>query len=194
MKVILLEEVAGKGHEGDVIDVARGFAANYLFPRRMAIQATSGNLKQLDARRTNIERREATRRAEAEGIAAQLDGKTITIEAKAGEEGRLFGSVTSAMIQDALLDQLSVEIDRRKMDVGAHIKDIGAHEVAIRMSHDVRATVTVEVVPEGGKLEGISFVDDGERAVEQLEADEPADDAESADDAADAEETDEGDE
>lgn len=169
MKVILLEEVAGKGREGDVVDVARGFAVNYLFPRRLALEATSGNLKQLESRRTNIEKREATRRADAEAIAALLDGKAVTIEAKAGEEGRLFGSVTSMMIQDAVLEQLDVEVDRKKMDVGAHIKDIGEHAVAIRVSHDVHATVTVNVVPEGGTLEDrVSFMDDAEKAAAQL--------------------------
>lgn len=173
MKVILLEEVAGKGHEGDIVDVARGFAVNYLFPRRIAVQATSGNIKQLEARRANIEKREASRRADAESLAAMIEGKSVVIEAKAGEEGRLFGSVTSTMIQDAIMGQLSAQVDRRRMDVGAHIKDVGDHEVSVRISHDVSATVMVRVIPEGGQLEDrVSFMDDAERAAEQLLASE----------------------
>ena len=189
MKVILLEEVTGKGHEGDVIDVARGFAVNYLYPRRLAVEATAGNLKQLEARKSNIEKRESTRKAEAAAFAAQLEGKTITIEAKAGEEGRLFGSVTAQMIQDAVLDQLDVEVDRKKMDVGAHIKDIGDHEVSVRFGTDTKANVTVKVVPEGGEVsEEVSFADDAERALEQLEAAQAAAEAFEADAAAETDE------
>jgi large subunit ribosomal protein L9 len=181
MKVILLEEVTGQGHEGDVVDVARGYAVNYLLPRRLAIEATKGNLKQLEARRANIERREAARRADAESLRALLDGKSVTIEAKAGEEGRLFGSVTSHMIEDAILEQLDLEVDRRKMDIGAHIKDIGEHDVTVRITHDVSATVVVRVVPEGGELEDrVSFMDDAERAAAQIMAAQGLGDDESA--------------
>lgn len=196
MKVILLDEVKGKGHEGDVVDVARGFAVNYLFPRRLAVEATAGNLKQLEARRSNIEKREATRNAEAEALAAQLDGKAVTIEAKAGEEGRLFGSVTSHMIEDAILDQLSVTVDRKKLDVGAHIKDLGDHEVSVRISHDVKAAITVRVVPEGGAVEErTSFAEDAERALEQVEAEiEAVDEAEALEDTEPAVEADQADE
>ncbi len=153
MKVILLDEVKGKGHEGDVIDVARGYARNYLFPRKLAVEAGSGNLKQLEARRANIEKRETARRAEAEQLASLVDGQVVTIEAKAGEEGRLFGSVTPQMIQDALLDQLEADVDRKKMLVAGHIKEIGEHEITVRLSADVEAIVVVRVTPEGGELQ-----------------------------------------
>ena len=152
MKVILLDEVKGKGSEGDVIDVARGFAHNFLIPRKLAVEATPGNLKQLEARRTNIEKRAAKNMAEAEAIKALIDGKAVTIEAKAGEEGRLFGSVTSLMIEDAILEQLDATVDRKKMGIAGHIKDLGEHEIQVRISHDVSAIVTVTVVPEGGEL------------------------------------------
>ena len=152
MKVILLDEVKGKGSEGDVIDVARGFARNFLIPRKLAVEATSGNLKQLEARRDNIERRAAKHVAEAEAIKALIDGKAVTIEGKAGEEGRLFGSVTSLMIEDAILEQLDATVDRKKMGIAGHIKDLGEHEIQVRISHEVSATVTVTVVPEGGEL------------------------------------------
>ena len=98
MKVILLSELRGKGGEGDVVDVAQGFAENYLFPNKIAQPATPGNIKQLEERRHNIEKREAERIAAAEATKAALDGKSVTVDAKIGEEGQLFGSVTPAQI------------------------------------------------------------------------------------------------
>ena len=95
MKVILLGELKGKGGEGDVVEVAQGFAENYLFPNRMALPATKGNIKQLEERRHNIEKREAKRIADAEALKAAIDGKTVLIDAKVGDEGQLFGSVTN---------------------------------------------------------------------------------------------------
>ena len=146
MKVILLDEIKGKGTEGDVVDVARGYAVNYLFPRKLATEATSGNLKQLRARSANIEKRELDRKAEAEGIAAKLDGRRVTIEAHAGEGGRLFGSVTGPMIEDAVLQQLDVDIDRKKMDIHGHIKELGEHPIKVRLHSEVSPEIIVVVV------------------------------------------------
>jgi large subunit ribosomal protein L9 len=149
MKVILTQEVKGKGGEGDVVEVARGYAVNFLFPRDMAIEATPGNLKQLEARMGNIKEREEARVDGAEGLATALDGKSVTIGAKVGEEGRLFGSVTSHMIEDAIEEQLDVEVDRRKIDVHSHIKEVGDHDVTVQVYRDIKATVTVKVDSEG---------------------------------------------
>ena len=102
MKVILLGELKGKGGEGDVVEVAQGFAENYLFPNRMALPATKGNMKQLEERRHNIAKREEKRIADAEALKAALDGKTVLIDAKVGDEGQLFGSVTNVMVADAV--------------------------------------------------------------------------------------------
>ena len=102
MKVILLGELRGKGGEGDVVDVAQGFAENYLYPNRIAIPANKGNLKQLEERRHNIEKREEKRIADANALKAVLEGKSVKVEANIGEEGQLFGSVTSANIADAI--------------------------------------------------------------------------------------------
>ena len=149
MKVILTREVKGKGGEGDVVDVARGYAVNFLFPRDMAIEATPGNLKQLESRMGNIRQREEARVDGAEGLAAALDGKTVKISAKVGEEGRLLGSVTSHMIEDAIEEQLDVDVDRRKIDVHGHIKEVGDHDVTVQVYREIKATVTVSVVSEG---------------------------------------------
>jgi large subunit ribosomal protein L9 len=150
MKVILLSDVKGRGKEGDVIEVARGFATNYLLPRNMAVLATPGNLKQLEARMHNIRKREETKRAEAESLAAQISGKSLVIEARAGEGGKLFGSVTAGMVADALAAQLGVDVDRRKLDLHGHIKSVGEHAIDVRIYEDVKVQLVLNVVPEGG--------------------------------------------
>lgn len=149
MKVILTQEVKGKGGEGDVIDVARGFAVNFLFPRKMALEATSGNLKQLELRKHNISTREKGRLGDAQSIADALEGKKVTIFAKVGEGGRLYGSITPQMIEDAISEQLDVVVDRRKMDVHGHIKAIGEHSVSVTVYRDIKAHVNVAVLAEG---------------------------------------------
>lgn len=164
MKVILLSDVKGRGKEGDVIEVARGFATNYLMPRKMAIQATPGNLKQLEARVHNIKKREETKRAEAEAHAAQVSGKSIVIEMKAGDGGKLYGSVTGGMVADALADQIGVDVDRRKLDLHGHIKTVGAHVIDVRLYDEVSAQITLNVVPIGGAAAVAEAV-----AVEQTE-------------------------
>ena len=145
MKVILLGELRGKGGEGDVVDVAQGFAENFLFPRHIAIKATKGNLKQLEERRHNIAKREEKRLADAAALKQTLEGQAITVDARIGEEGQLFGSVTSAMIADAIKQQLGVEVDRRRIARSQSIKMAGRHEVEIDLYRDIDATVVVLV-------------------------------------------------
>jgi large subunit ribosomal protein L9 len=150
MKVILTAEVKGKGHEGDVVDVARGYAANYLLPRKMAIVATQGNLKQLEARMENISKRNTARMTDAEAVAASIDGKAIVLEAKAGVDGKLFGSVTTLMIEEAVAAQLGADIDHKRMNLHRPIKTTGEHTVVVSVFGDVKANLVVKVVPEGG--------------------------------------------
>jgi large subunit ribosomal protein L9 len=176
MKVILLQELKGRGGEGDVIEVARGFAVNYLLPRKIAIEATSGSLKQLELRRHNIERREEQRIGDAESLRVSLDGKSVTISAKVGEEGRLFGSVTSSMVEEAISEQLGAKIDRRKIETHGHIKEVGPHVVDITVYRDVKAQVTVNVIAEGEPVPAAAVVEveveseEGEAFVELAEA------------------------
>jgi large subunit ribosomal protein L9 len=176
MKVILLQELKGRGGEGDVIEVARGFAVNYLLPRKAAIEATKGNLKQLEQRSHNIKAREDMRLGEAGGMFEKLNGKTVKVEAKVGEEGRLFGSVTSTHIEAAIAKQLGVEIDRRKIETHGSIKEIGPHVINVAIYRDVKAELTVNVVAEGhvevpttvvAEVEGVGA--DGESFVEVVE-------------------------
>lgn len=140
MKVILLTEVQGKGGEGDVVEVARGFFNNYLGPQKKAVLATAGNLKQLEQRRGNIAKREEKRIADAEALKASLEGKKIFVDAKVGEEGVLFGSVTTSMIADAVLAETGVEIDRKRLDVRKAIKTAGEHTVALNIYRDILLT------------------------------------------------------
>ncbi|WP_282710470.1 50S ribosomal protein L9 [Lancefieldella sp. Marseille-Q7238] len=148
MKVILLGELRGKGGEGDIVEVAQGYAENFLFPQKIAQPATPGNIKQLEERRHNIAKREAERLADAEATKAALDGKLVTVDAKIGEERQLFGSVTPAQIANAIKDQLGVEIDRKRIVHSAAIKTAGRHKVIVDLYREVEATVSVQVGPE----------------------------------------------
>ena len=145
MKVILLDEIKGKGGEGDVVEVAQGYAENFLFPKKLAVAATKGNLKQLDERRNNIAKREAVRLATANETKAAFEGKTVTVDVKVGDEGILFGSVTAAMVADAIKAQLGMDIDRKRVELGKPIKVAGAHTVAISLYREIKAEVVVLV-------------------------------------------------
>lgn len=145
MKVILLGELRGKGGEGDVVDVAQGYAENYLFRNKIAQPATPGNLKQLEQRRDSIAKREAERISNAEATKAVLDEKLVKVDAKIGEEGQLFGSVTSQQIVEAIKAQLGVDVDRKRIVRGATIKTAGRHAVEINLYRDINAKVVVLV-------------------------------------------------
>lgn len=145
MKVILLSELKGKGGEGDVVEVAPGFANNYLYPQGIAIPATKGNLKQLEQRKHNIAAREENRLADAQKIKATLDAATVKVVARVGEEGILFGSVTSQMIVDAVKEQTEIDIDRRRVELKSAIKTAGEHEIIISLYRDIKANLTILV-------------------------------------------------
>ena len=151
MKVILLKEVKGKGGEGDVVEVARGFANNYLLPNKMAVLATKGNLKQLEQRRANIAKREEKRIADAEATKAQLEAATIKVAAKVGEEGQLFGSVTPAVIAEALA-AAGIEVDSKRIDLKNPIKVAGEHDVMISLYREIKATVKIFVGEESEEI------------------------------------------
>ena len=148
MKVILLGELRGKGGEGDIVEVAQGYAENFLFPQKIAQPATPGNIKQLEERRHNIAKREAERFADAEATKAALDGKLVVVDAKIGEEGQLFGSITAAQIAEAIKEQLGVEIDRKRIVRSSSIKTAGRHDVVVDLYREVEAVVTVQVGPD----------------------------------------------
>ena len=145
MKVILLKELKGKGGEGDVIDVAPGFANNYLLTQGYAILATKGNLKQLEQRKHNIAKREEKRIADAEALKSQLEGIKVKVDVQVGEEGQLFGSVTATMIADAIKAATDVEIDKRRIELNRPIKTAGIHDVTISLYREIKTAVKLQV-------------------------------------------------
>ena len=148
MKVVLRDDVENIGRKGDLIEVTDGFARNFLVPRGLAMKATKGVVQQAEAMRRNREARDARDREGAQALADQLTGKRIELRARAGEGGRLFGSVTSADVADAVRAQTGVELDRRKTQLAEPLKELGAVEVPVKLHADVEVILTVDVVPE----------------------------------------------
>lgn len=145
MKVVLRADVENLGNKGDLVDVADGYARNYLVPRGLALKATRGIEKQADAMRRNREARDKRDREAAQALADQFEGRTITVKARAGAEGRLFGSVTSVDVADAVHKQTGVEIDRRKINLDEPLKELGGVDLQLRLHPDVVANLHVEV-------------------------------------------------
>jgi large subunit ribosomal protein L9 len=146
VKVILRSDVTDVGKKGDIVEVADGFARNYLVPKGFALKATNGNIEQAASMRRSRDIRDAKDRGAAEEVAQKLVPKVITVKAKAGAEGKLFGSVTSADVAAAVQEQTGIELDRRKLHLDEPIKSLGTHLVATRLHTDVEFAITVEVV------------------------------------------------
>lgn len=149
MRVVLRRDVQGVGHRGDIVDVAGGFARNYLLPSGRAMAATEGIESQAAAMRRSRDLREARDREAAEGKARVLAGATITVAARAGSTGRLFGSVTAVDVAEAAREQLGVEVERHHVTLEEPIKEVGSHELQVELHREVVTVVTVEVVPAG---------------------------------------------
>jgi large subunit ribosomal protein L9 len=147
MKVILRQNVDDLGLEGDLADVAKGYARNYLIPKGIALEATPQNLKAFETQKKKIEVRKLKAREEAERIKKRMTGIVITLSQKAGEEGKLYGSVTSMDIASQL-ERQGIVIDRRKIGLEKPIKTLGEFLVPIKIYHDVTSSVTVVVEPE----------------------------------------------
>jgi large subunit ribosomal protein L9 len=148
MKVILRADVTDVGHKGDVLDVADGYARNYLVPRGLAMAASKGALAQAEAMRRARAVRDARDRETAEELATRLTPVTIRIPARAGAEGRLFGSVTPADVAAAVQAQTGVEVERRRLHLDEPIRALGVHEVPLRLHPEVEVRLNVEVVTE----------------------------------------------
>ena len=145
MKVILRDTVDGLGRKGDICDVADGYARNFLVPRGLAIKATKGSEGQAEAMRRTETLRSAADRDDAEKVAAILAPVVVTITAKAGEGGRLFGSVTTSDIVGAIEKQVGAVIDRRSLTLESPIKELGRHEITGSLHPEVEFSITVEV-------------------------------------------------
>jgi large subunit ribosomal protein L9 len=147
MRVILIQEVPHLGRAGDQVDVARGYARNFLIPRKLAVEATSPHLRALAQFKAHARQREERLKREAERIAERLRGLTVVVARPTGEGDRLFGSVTGADIAEALSQQ-GIRIDRRKIALEGPIKALGTHAVPVRLHRDTVAEVQVQVVRE----------------------------------------------
>lgn len=148
MKVILTEEVPSLGAPGRVVEVATGYARNYLLPRKLAVQATTGNVKQLEHHRRTIEARQKKLAQGAEAVGARISAVPITIAVRAGEAGRLYGSITSADIAAELKRAFDMEVDKRKIEIPEPIKVLGEHTVKVQLHRDVQVLLPVVVVAE----------------------------------------------
>jgi large subunit ribosomal protein L9 len=176
MEVILLSDVEHVGLRGDVVSVARGYARNYLLPRRLAEEATPARVAELQKRDTLRARHEAKTAEQAQEIAQTLSQTVLRFEVKAGPTGSLFGSVTPTDIADELWSSKKVRVDRRKIESDP-IKRIGRYEIPIGLFEDVRVEVKTEVVPEGGELpsdEELAQLEAAERAEQEAETPEPS--------------------
>lgn len=145
-KLILTQEVTGLGAPGDVVEVKDGYARNYLVPQGFAIKATKGAEKQVATIRKAREVRDIRDLSTAQDVAAKLGALKVTLTARAGEGGRLFGSVTTADVVDAVSAAGGPKLDRRRLEIGQPIKTVGSHQVTVALHPEVSATVTVEVV------------------------------------------------
>jgi large subunit ribosomal protein L9 len=146
MKLILLSDVKALGKKGDLVDVAEGYARNFLLPRKLATEANKGALTMLTEQKKAAQKREAQQLAETQEIAKLLESKPVAVKAKAGGNGRLFGTVTNADIADAITQTFSVSVDKHKIEVKNSIKALGTYPVEIRLGKNIVAKTTVSVV------------------------------------------------
>ncbi len=146
MKIILADDVDNLGTKGDVVSVADGYARNYLVPKGLALMASKGALKQAEQMRRAREEREQKVKEEAAGRVSKLGATSVYISARAGEGGRLFGSVTKTDVARAINEQLGEDIDRHLIRLDDPIRSLGSHSVEIHLHEEVNALVTVEVI------------------------------------------------
>jgi large subunit ribosomal protein L9 len=177
MKVVFLEEVEGTARTGDVKNVADGFARNFLLPRKLAAPATDHyiNIAQAKANK-EAKRQERVDEEARERLLPQVEGKSLKMEVRIGEQGKLFGSVTARDIAEALQESTRIELEHRQVDLKEPIRELGAHEVTVKLTRNVLATITVNVEPIGG----MPAVDAASEAAEGEAVAEPADEEDTA--------------
>lgn len=145
MQILLIKDVPELGQAGEIRNVADGYARNFLLPRGLAVFATPGAIKQSALQREAAAKRQDKALSEAQALAQLLDGTVVSFQARAGESDRLYGSITSANIADALEEKVGQEIDRRKIDLEEPLKELGTHAVTIRLAAEATAKITVVV-------------------------------------------------
>lgn len=147
MKLILTSDVDALGHRGDVVDVSKGYARNYLLPRNLAIQANEGALEQAGRIREARLEAETRAREEAENIATQLVGSRVVIAARAGDEGQLYGSVGLSDVLEGIKRFTGIELERDQLEIPQPVKSIGLHEIQIKLHPEIEFPLTLDVIP-----------------------------------------------
>lgn len=145
MKVIFLKDVKGKGKKGEIKNVADGYAQNFLIKQGLAIEANNANISTLEGQKKKEDKRAAEELAEAKKLGEQLEKITVELSAKAGEGGRLFGSITTKQIAEELQKKHGIKIDKRKMELADAIRTLGHTKVPVKLHHEVLSTLTVHV-------------------------------------------------
>ena len=147
MKVVLLKDVRNMGKRDDILTVSDGYARNFLFPQKLAVEATPGTLKEIERKRAAQAAREAELRAEAQAKAELLKNKVIVLEVKCGDKGRLYGSVTAAEVAEALEKQHGIKADKRKIDIGDPIREVGMREISVWLYSGITTKMKLDVRP-----------------------------------------------
>jgi len=145
MKVILTKDLKGTGFAGDIVNVSDGYARNFLFPKGIAKEATTQNLNVAKQQKNANEKRRMLERLSAEEAAKRLNGLNVVVKAKCGENGRLFGSITAKEISDAILEQHGIEIDKKRIVMDDHIKELGETQLSVKVYAGISADITVSV-------------------------------------------------
>ncbi|MGH2769096.1 MAG: 50S ribosomal protein L9 [Actinomycetota bacterium] len=148
MRVILNADIEKLGRKGDLVEVTPGYARNYLLPKKLALTASKGAIRQAETMRRARQERESRERDAAEGLATRIEALKLTVAARAGEEGQLFGSVTTSHIAEELQRALGEEIDRRRVHLPEPVRSLGVHEFTVQVRPDVAARGSIEVIPE----------------------------------------------
>jgi large subunit ribosomal protein L9 len=148
MKVILNQEIKALGKRGEIKEVSDGYGRNYLLPKGLAIEATSGNIKVLNDKKESAARKEEMEQAEAQILVKKLEGCKITFKVKTGEGGRLFGSITAKDVADQIKKEHGLELDKRKLAIDDSIKNIGDYLVKIHLYKGISTEITVKVIGE----------------------------------------------
>ncbi len=146
MKVILLKDVKGSGKAGDTLNVAEGYARNFLLKNGLAVEATAANLNELAGKKASVQHKLDVEKAENEKIAELLEGKEIEIKAKAGQGGKLFGAVKTATVADAISEKFGQKIDKKKIILNSEIKSFGDFSAVIKLSQGVSCSINIKVV------------------------------------------------
>ena len=147
MKVVLLKDVKNMGKRDDILNVSDGYARNFLFPQKLAAEATPGTLKEIERKRAAQDAREAEMKAEAMAKAELLKNKVIVLQVKCGEKGRLYGSVTAAEVAEALEKQHGIKADKRKIDLGDPIRETGIREISVWLYSGITTKMKLDIQP-----------------------------------------------